>query len=196
MSDPTIKQIQLVGGAKKSATRKHGAGRKGTRKFELPSASTIITKEGGGSTSPGTMTQLASTRVEPTPGAPQPVGKNSELTQTGAPLQIAGSHQPVKVVLAAAKKKGKVVLTAAKAPLPHGKTKKSKAARKVRVSMIVLSRKIHAAKTIRKKATEDSIAEIKKALEKASLIKADSKAPDVMLRQMYADYMMLKKRAL
>jgi len=76
------------------------------------------------------------------------------------------------------------------------KTKKNKPARKVRVSMAGLSRKINAAKTIRKKATEDTIADIKKALEKAGLIKADSKAPETMLRQMYADFMMLKKRAL
>jgi hypothetical protein len=102
----------------------------------------------------------------------------------------------VKVVLAAPKKKSKVVLAAAKAPTPHGKTKKNKAARKVRVSMAGLSRKINAAKTIRMKATEDKIADIKKALEKAGLIKAGSKAPDTMLRQMYADFMMLKKRAL
>ena len=192
MSDPNIKQIRLVGGTETTTTRKRGGGRKGTRKMEMP---TNITKEGGGSTSPGTMTQLASTRVEPTPGSAQPVGRNSALTQTAAPLQSAGS-QPVKVVLAAPKKKSKVVLAAAKAPTPHGKTKKNKAARKVRVSMAGLSRKIHAAKTIRMKATEDKIADIKKALEKAGLIKTGSKAPDTMLRQMYADFMMLKKRAL
>jgi len=192
MSDPNIKQIRLVGGTETATTRKRGGGRKGTRKMEMP---TNITKDGGGSTSPGTMTQLASTRVEPTPGSAQPVGRNSPLTQTAAPLQSAGS-QPVKVVLAAPKKKSKVVLAAAKAPTPHGKTKKNKAARKVRVSMAGLSRKINAAKTIRMKATEDKIADIKKALEKAGLIKVGSKAPDTMLRQMYADFMMLKKRAL
>ena len=193
MSDPNIKQIRLVGGTEVATTRKRGGGRKGTRKMELP---TNITKEGGGSTSPGTMTQLASTRVEATVTSPEPVGRNSGLTQAAAPLQTAGSQQPMKVVLAAPKKKSKVVLAAAKAPTPHGKTKKHKAARKVRVSMAGLSRKIHAAKTIRMKATEDKIADIKKALEKAGLIKAESKAPDTMLRQMYADFMMLKKRAL
>jgi len=190
MSDPNIKQIKLVGGTEAAATRKRGGGRKGTRKMELPNV-------GGGSTSPGTITQLASTRVEPTPGAPEPVGRNSALTQVAAPLQSAGSHQSVKVVLAAPKKKSKVVLAAAvKVSAPHMKTKKNKPARKVRVSMAGLSRKINAAKTIRKKATEDTIADIKKALEKAGLIKADSKAPETMLRQMYADFMMLKKRAL
>ena len=193
MSDPNIKQIRLVGGTEAATTRKRGGGRKGTRKMELP---TNITKEGGGSTSPGTMTQLASTRVEPTIASPEPVGRNSAVTQAAAPLQSAGAQRPVKVVLAAPKKKSKVVLAAAKAPTPHGKTKKHKAARKVRVSMAGLSRKINAAKTIRMKATEDKIADIKKALEKAGLIRPGSKAPETMLRQMYADFMMLKKRAL
>ena len=97
--------------------------------------------------------------------------------------------------MAAAKKK-KVVLAAAKPVVPAPKTRKAKAARKVRMSMTGLSRKIKVAKTIRQKASGDTIDDIKKALVKAALIKTDSKAPEPMLRQMYADYMMLKKRAL
>jgi hypothetical protein len=62
--------------------------------------------------------------------------------------------------------------------------------------MTGLNRKIKAARTIRQKASKDTIDDIKKALVKATLIKSDSKAPEQMLRQMYADYMMLKKRAL
>jgi hypothetical protein len=108
-------------------------------------------------------------------------------------------------VLAAPKKKGKVILAAAAAPKAHvaaatataAKTRKHKGgARKIKVSMSSLSKKIHRAKTIRHKATEDTIAEVKKALHKAGLIKADSKAPEPILRQMYADFMTLKNRAL
>jgi hypothetical protein len=62
--------------------------------------------------------------------------------------------------------------------------------------MVALSRKIGKAKDIRTKAAEDKIDDVKKALQKAGLIKGDSKAPETMLRQMYADFMMLKKRAL
>jgi hypothetical protein len=194
MSDPSIKQIKLVGGA---GMQMIGGEKKRTKtakkKFELPT----ISKEGGGSTSPGTMSQLSSTHAPTVPG-PAPVGIDSSLTQKGAPVQSAGSN-PVKVILAAAKKKSKVVLAAASkvlVPLTHGKTKKSKPARKVRVSMAGLSRKINRAKTIRQKATGDSIEDIKTELQKAGLIKNESKAPDTMLRQMYADFMMLKKRAL
>ena len=189
MSDPNIKQIKLVGGG----TQETPKGRKRTqkKKFELPT----ITKEGGGSTSPGTITQLASTRVAATPG-PEPVGTTSTLSTKGSPVQAAGSSTPMKVILGEAKKKSKVVLAAAKPIVPTGKTHKVKSARKVRVSMAGLSRKIKKAKTIRQKATGDSIESIKADLQKAGLIKAGSKAPDTMLRQMYADFMMLKKRAL
>lgn len=198
MSDPSIKQIQLVGGTNTQMggdTKPKRASRK-AKKFEMPST---ITKLGGGSTSPGTMTQLASTRVAPVEKpAHEPVGVNSPVTQVGAPVQTAGAEK-VKVVLAEAKKKkAGVVLAAAKVPPPPAapKTRKAKPARKVRVSMAGLSRKINKAKTIRHKATMDSIEDIKKELQKAGLIKKESKAPDTMLRQMYADFMMLKKRAL
>jgi hypothetical protein len=193
MADPNIKQIKLVssGPQEGGATRKRPKQPK--KKFEMPA----ITKEGGGSTSPGTMTQLASTRVPPVEKPVEPVGVNSALTQNGKELtQKAGAaSNPVKVVLGELKKKPKVVLAAAKTKLAP-QTRKVKAARKVRVSMIALSRKIGKAKDIRTKASGDKIDDIKKALQKAGLIKAESKAPETMLRQMYADFMMLKKRAL
>ena len=197
MSDPSIKQIQLVGGTNTQmggAAKPKRSSRK-VKKFEMPST---ITKLGGGSTSPGTMTQLASTRVAPVEKpAHEPVGVNSPVTQIGSPVQKAGAEK-VKVILAEAKKKkAGVVLAAAKVPPSSApKTRKAKPARKVRVSMAGLSRKINKAKTIRHKATMDTIEDIKKELQKAGLIKKESKAPDTMLRQMYADFMMLKKRAL
>jgi len=204
MEDSTIKRIQLTSDAvsenllEGGGTRRRGKVSK-TKTYKIGS----ITKEGGGSTSPGTMTQLVSSHVPGcSPSAVEPVGIDSSLTQTGAPLQAAGSKPsqiPVKVVLSAAKKKkGKVLLAPAKSvpSVSHLKTRKVRSARKIRMSMNGLSRKIHAAKNIRTKATKDSIEEVKKELQKAGLIKAESKAPEEMLRQMYADFMMLKKRAL
>ena len=180
-----------------------------------------ITKEGGGATSPGTIVQMSASQTPAVPGAPAPVGAASALTEQLAPTEClkggakaapttkaaAPAPTPVKVVLAAPKKKkGKVVLAAAKAPgaaaassTTHPSkptTQTRKAARKVRVSMKSLSKKIHKARTIRKEATDTTIEHVKKALQKAGLIKADSKAPDTILRQMYADYLTLKSRAL
>jgi len=126
------------------------------------------------------------------------------LTGKGAPVQEAGKSTekkedaPVKVVLAAPKKKGHVILAAAKQPgtAAAGKTRKVMRSKKVRMTISCLGKKIHKAKEIRKAATESTLDEVKRTLNKANLIKKDSKAPETMLRQMYADYMTLKGRAL
>jgi hypothetical protein len=114
----------------------------------------------------------------------------------------------VKVVLAAAKKKKPgVVLAAAVTAKPaiqpaaggglkkHAATTRHKA-RKIKVSMKTLRKKIHRAKTIRKSAEGASLEQIKKELQKAGILKEGSKAPEGILRQMYADFMTLKSRAL
>ena len=231
-ADMNVKQVRLIPGRGGSGgdeelglegqeggsgngTRKQGRKRANHKTFKVG----VITKEGGGSTSPGTMTQLTTSHVPGTAtavAAAEALGVNSAMTQKGSPLggvgagatggggaQPASTATSVKVVLAAAKKpKGKVVLAAAAAPKPamvaaaqqRGKTRKM--ARKIKVSMSSLSKKIHRAKTIRHKATKDMIEEIKKVLHKAGLIKLDSKAPEAILRQMYADFMTLKNRAL
>jgi hypothetical protein len=187
--------------------KKGGSGKNKAKTYKIDRS------EGGGSTSPGTIVQLTASSIPGKNGAPEPVGLNSRLTAAGAPLQIAGKRQatsattsskatastaaatPVKVVLAAAKKKGRVILAAAK-PTTQSSTRKVSHSKKVRMTISSLSRKIHKAKAIRKTATESSIEQIKKVLRSANLIKADSKAPEPMLRQMYADYMTLKGRAL
>jgi len=201
MSDPTIKNIQLTGGVStEMGSSRKKSGRTGSNK-------TFKIDRGGGSTSPGTLTQLTASRVPGSADAPEPVGVDSRLTAAGAPLQIAGKKivkpevkseaaAPVKVILAAAKKKGRVILAAAKPVVTPGKTRKISKSKKVRVTISSLSHKIHKAKAIRKTATESTLEEVKKVLTKAGLIKADSKAPEPMLRQMYADYMTLKGRAL
>ncbi len=114
---------------------------------------------------------------------------------------------PVKVILEKTKKaKEKVVLAPAKpkvtketpgvlvAKKPKNKT--LKAARRIRVSLDGLSKRIHRAKTIKKDSEKISVDDIKKKLQQAGLIKKDSKAPESMLRQMYIDFEQLKQRAL
>jgi hypothetical protein len=186
-----------------------------------------VSKEGGGAMSTGTIVQLTASHI---PGNPvnmkSVVGANSALTQKGAPLTGGAEaprtaapviQTPVKVVLAAPKKKSKVVLAAAKpqaklnlnggggaassstssSASATNKTRKVKStARKIKVNMKSLSKKINRATTIRKKAAETSIEQVKKTLQKAGILKADSKAPEQILRQMYADFMTLKNRAL
>lgn len=202
MADPNIKTIQLTGGLQEGGGKSRKAGRKQSVNKTY--------KIGGGATSTGTLTQLQTSRVTPgteVAGLPSPVGVDSSLTAAGAPVGGAAAKAEVKVVLAAPKKKAaKLILkpakhaagtgTGAAAAAAAAKTRKISHSTKVRVTISSLSKKIHQAKDIRKKATDSTIAEVRKALEKAGLIKVGSKAPDTMLRQLYADYMTLKGRAL
>jgi hypothetical protein len=192
--DSSIKTIQLTGGLTLEGNSKS---RKKGKKTERKTFK--VGQEGAGGTSPGTLTQLDASRVPgpPATATPEPVGVNAPLTAVGAPLtQSAGKKDvPMKVVLAAAKKRA-VVLAAAKPKLGDSKTKKISRSKKVRVTISNLGKKINKAKEIRKEATDTGIEEVKKALQKAALIKPGTKAPDAMLRQLYADFMMLKGRAL
>jgi hypothetical protein len=201
MSDSTIKNIQLTGGVSTEMGQSRKRGRGGAK----GSSKTFKVDRGGGSTSPGTLVQLTASSLPGSQDAPQVVGVNSSLTAAGAPLQIAGKKMtkpssgataPMKVILAEPKKKERVILAAAKPAVVPGKTRKISKSKKVRVTISSLSHKIHKAKAIRKTATESTLEEIKKVLSKAGLIKQESKAPETMLRQMYADYMTLKGRAL
>jgi hypothetical protein len=193
MADPNIKTIQLTSG-----TEGGGKSRKAGKKQSVNKTYKI----GGGSTSTGTLTQLQTSRVTPgteVAGLPSPVGVDSPLTATGSPVGGASAKADIKVVLAAPKKKAaKLILKPAKQAVAASaaKTRKVSHSKKVRVTISSLSKKIHQAKDIRKKATDSTITDVRKSLEKAGLIKVGSKAPDTMLRQLYADYMTLKGRAL
>jgi len=161
-----VKQFQITG----TAAESYGvAVKKGkTRKIKNP-GSVMIDKDEG--------------PVVPVKAVPVP-------TPVAVPVPVPVAV-PVKVVLAAPKKRA--VVLAPKAP-PHKKTRRL--GRSIKVSMAGLSKRMTRAKTIRKDAGTLGLPEIKAALQKAGLVKAESKAPEVILRQMYADYMMLKDRAL
>ena len=74
--------------------------------------------------------------------------------------------------------------------------KKTRNAKKIRVSLTGLGKRITRHKKIQKEARSHSIEEIKKILVAAKLIKPESKAPESILRQIYADYQTLKNKAL
>jgi hypothetical protein len=170
---------------------------------EVPAAPAVAAagsakaQAGAGATSPGTMVQLAASHV-PGANSSRAVGAVAPLTATGAPV---GAIAPAatggaKVVLAKSRKTKKVMLAAPKAVAAAAPTQRKKTAKKIKVSLKGLGAANRRAKTIRKRATAHSLEEIKKELVAAGLIKTDSKAPEPVLRQMYADFMTLKKRAL
>jgi len=218
-SDPTVKNITILSNTKpqEDSDAMMGGGiaeegkekrktRKNKKKLLVLGG---LTKEGGGSTSPGTMTQLSASHIPGNMPVPD-VGVDSSFTQSGRPyapttfgpaglVRIGGAEQPVKVVLGAPKKAASKVhlVAAASHKKDADSSSKRKTARKIRVSMKGLSRKIHRAKKIHTTAKTASLDDIRKALYKAGLIaKVESKAPEDVLRQMYTDFLMLKNRAL
>jgi hypothetical protein len=163
-------------------------------------------KSGGGSTQ-GAIVQLQSTSSSSETSTAVNGVNPSKLAEVAEPLQ-GGAKKPdtkvsegkTKVVLSAPKKKTqKVILSVAKAPIQKlidSKSKTRKSSKKILFSLKHLRNKLNVAKTIKKHSEEKSLAEIKKMLEEAKLIKLGSKAPEGMIRQIYSDYMTLKHKAL
>lgn len=192
-SEPNVKQVVVTGDAAASYAKN------GTRRRRT-TASTRKAQEGG--TSPGTIVQIQANRAPdavPTVNSAKPseataLAKN---TTNSAPAPVA----PVKVILTGGKKQSKVLLAPAKvrklpgvAQAPVARTRKI--AKRIRMSLGGFGKRVTRANTIKKEATKQSLDTLKKTLVEAKLIKADSKAPEGVLRQMYADYMVLKNRAL
>jgi len=217
MSDDTVKKIVLTGSAAESMSPStHDGGKpvrgRGSSRKKKVFEHTAITKVGAGM-SPGTLDQLRSTSV---PGAvstnPGPVRDNIPVLGAAQQIRIGGVREsapapavapveketaPVqKVILAKSAKAKKVFL--APAPTVKNESKPSTKKRKTikRINISIGGPSVKKAKTLKKKSSSKALDEVKKALENAGLIKSDSKAPEDVLRQMYSDFMVLKKRAL
>jgi len=213
MSDDTVKKIVLTGSAAESMSPStHDGGKpvrgRGSSRKKKVFEHTAITKVGAGM-SPGTLDQLRSTSV---PGAvstnPGPVRDNIPVLGAAQQIRIGGVREaepvpvekeaaPVqKVILAKSAKAKKVFL--APAPTVKNESKPSTKKRKTikRINISIGGPSVKKAKTLKKKSSSKTLDEVKKALENAGLIKSDSKAPEDVLRQMYSDFMVLKKRAL
>lgn len=202
-----LKQIQITGGAvddfgnatragrKKRTSRKQ---RKEDSAVERSSGPTISKHQGG--TSPGTLVALQASHVPTDPAVPPPVPILEAIPKIApAPayqeIPLKGGVKP-KVILEAPSKKSqlpKVHLAAPKAKPAHTHTKK---ARKIRVSLTGLGKRMTRHKSIQKEAKTMPIEKLKKILIEAKLIKPESKAPESILRQIYADYQTLKNKAL
>jgi hypothetical protein len=173
MSD-TTKNIQITGGAVTDPTV--GKKRRTSRKQQ---GGTEGKAEGNNIPPPP---PLVASAPAPTPTAaavPTP-------HQNNIPPTLRGGAK-TKVVLEPPKK------MAAKLVASKSKTRKAK---KIRVSLTGLGKRITRHKKIQKEARSHSIEEIKKTLVAAKLIKPESKAPESILRQIYADYQTLKNKAL
>jgi len=149
---------------------------------QLPLLQTLQQK--GGNT--GAIVNLASTRSVTTPGASQ-VQPGQSGKPMGGPAPVQGGRILLKP------RKGKVSLKAPKklriSPTPTTR----KAARKIKLGVKGLKTRLNRAKKVHSHAQTVSINIIKQRLVKAGVIKVTSKAPEQMLRTMYADLLVTKK---
>lgn len=183
-ADENIKKFTLVGGK----SELEALGKQGSRK-----------RRGGGPSNvpPGPSYQMTSANVAQ---AQVPVPVPVQLpVQNGAAYN---QHKNVKVVLTPKKKKTAVVLEAPKKkklPITLSSGQKGgtrKVAKKIRMNISNMSKRMTRANDIRKEAKAMTIDKIKAALKAAGLIKETTKAPDAILKSMYVDYFLLKNKAL
>ena len=189
-----------------------GGTRKRRKRTTARAETMKIGKQEGG-TSPGTTLQIEANKAPG--GAPVPPADFQKSTDTAlaktttesspAPIQKAGASKAVKVILEKRKKTTRVVLSPTKVKKLNPTSasasvsqvaKTRKVAKKIRMSLGGFGKRVNRANTIRAESNKQKIDDVKKTLVEAKLIKADSKAPETVLRTMYADYMMLKNRAL
>lgn len=192
------KEIKLTGDAAESFMSGRKTRRVSRRKNQSPSSE---------AEEPSGMVRVNKIEAPPKPltvvEAPVPPVNRvipTEPVEPVVPDQEGGkSKKMIKVILEKKEKpKEKVILAPAKekiSPVKH-RSKTHKVPRRIRVSLDTLSNRMNRAKTIKKESQSTSIEAIKKALAKAGLIKADSKAPEKILRQMYSDFEQLKQKAL
>lgn len=198
----SLKQIQITGGAAEdyNSVMKTGkrsrTSRKKRREEEMP---TGVVKQGGATSA--ALIQLEADRAPTLPGTPPPKGIETTglkiYPEGPAPVSGGASHTKSKVVLEPKKKEQAKQLPKLKLEAPKKKTTTTtRKARKIRVSLTNLNKRITRHKKIQKEAKVVPIEQIKKSLVEAKLIKSETKAPDNILRQIYADYQALKNKAL
>jgi hypothetical protein len=125
-----------------------------------------------------------------------PKSPDQSAAPTGQYSQAGGTKQ-VKVELKKKSTAKKVHLNPKKAEAPKQlKKHQTRKVRKVTLGISTLHKRITRAKKLHKKVKEMPIDKLKEKLVKGGLIKANSKAPPTLLRQMAADAETLNKKAL
>lgn len=159
----------------------------------------------GGALSPAPVADLVN-KVVPVPlpalpgtGPVFPSAAATPLSHGPSATQQGGAKKKLVLAPSSRKVKGKVHLAS---PSPvHGShgSRRSKGTRKIRVQLSCMKKRLHRAKTIKSESRQKPIAEVRRILEEAKLIKpkADGKeVPESVLRDIYVDYMHLRNRVL
>jgi hypothetical protein len=192
-ADPNIKSFTLVGGKSELDALSTG-GKRGSRKRQTGGS-----ESGPSNVPPGPSYQMtAANSAAARASAPAPVPVAQPVAQQP---QLGGYQKNVKVVLTPKKKTNKVVLDAPKKKkipitLATTQSKTRKVAKKIRMNISNMSKRMTRANEIRKESKSLDIEKIKTALKSSGLIKESTKAPDAILRSMYTDFHLLKNKAL
>jgi len=194
-ADPNIKNFTLVGGKSELDALSTG-GKRGSRKRQSGGDQTNVP--------PGPSYQMtaANSAAARAPMQVMPQAHAQAPVQAPpAPQQLGGYQKNVKVVLTPKKKTNKVVLDAPKKKkvpitLATTQSKTRKVAKKIRMNISNMSKRMTRANEIRKESKTLDIEKIKSALKSSGLIKESTKAPDAILRSMYTDFHLLKNKAL
>lgn len=115
---------------------------------------------------------------------------------SASPLQNGGAKKKALVLAPSKTAKSKVHLAPVSSPASR---RSSKGTRKIRVQLSCMKKRLTRAKTIKSESRQKPIAEVRRILEEAKLIKpkADGKeVPESVLRDIYSDYMLLRNRVL
>ena len=181
-----VKQIQITGGAEIV-----GGKRRRSRKGEKGSKTLQVQK--GGNCVKGYLNPMLMSAAAPLDEAFKPPMALAEVTKTvpvaAAALPSAsqaGGQAVTKVELRKAPPHKKVLLHSKKTvPLAKGQTKRK--TRKIILGLKAMEHRMTRAKKISQRMKEMPIEQLKKQLVEQGLIKAGSKAPESILRQIAAD---------
>ena len=138
----------------------------------------------------------ASTRAPTVPGSPPPTPVVSGISPSqpapvgGARFVMAPPKRKTRISLKAKKHRGGSEALNDTPPMPGGGTRK---ARKIHIRVKGVTSRLAKAKRAKKIAMSAPLSQVKAKLESASVIKKGSKAPEHMLRNMYADLLITKK---
>jgi len=152
-------------------------------------------KQNGGDISAMAVNQ-ASTRAPTVPGSPPPTPVVSGISPSqpapvgGARFVMAPPKRKTRISLKAKKHRGGSEALNDTPPMPGGGTRK---ARKIHIRVKGVTSRLAKAKKAKKIAMSAPLSQVKAKLESASVIKKGSKAPEHMLRNMYADLLITKK---
>ena len=201
MADPSVKTISITGNPAQLGTG--GARRRGTRKSKndetiIRYAPTIVRNlmAGGSVPAPAPSVPVQQTNIPPPAPIYPPPASIYPPKMGGA----STAHLNTKLILSPPKKKETRLLlkgpkqSAAPAATPD---KTRKAVRKIKLGLRGLTTKIHRATRLHKKVKEMKKEDVEQLLKEKGLLKAGKKAPpEALMRQMYADYLMLTSRGL